>query len=196
MNMASDTRSRGSQTSTRLIVGCVALLLASMISSVSAQVPGVDVFICSPTAFKFQLNFSATCPGDVVASPGIQGVDCFYVKNSTNYMPPVSVVQIQVIELDLNLENLFVQNYIGNFEDGDSVEYTSISAKDITNPSQVPGGIQLNVNGVDTDGVPVTNSFIVDYTNSGTDTPIFEVGNQIGWIVFVSVSSVRGCILK
>jgi hypothetical protein len=99
---------------------------------------------------------------------------------------PVSVGQIQVIELDLNLENAFVQNYIGNFEDGDSVEYTSISAKDITNPSQIPGGIQLNVQGIDTNGDSVTNSFIVDYTNSGTDTPIFEVGNQIGWIMFVS----------
>ena len=192
MNMANDMQSRGMQTSARSVVGCVALLLASMISSVSAQVPGVDVFICSPTAFKFQLNFSASCPGNVVPSPGIQGVDCFYIQNSTTNLPPVSVTQIQVIELDLNLENAFVQNYIGNFEDGDSVEYTSLSATDITNPSKIPGGIQLNVRGINTAGVSVTNSFIVDYTNSGTDTPIFEVGNQIGWIVFVSISSVRG----
>jgi hypothetical protein len=187
MNTASDMQSRGSQISARSAVGRVALLLASMISSVSAQVLGVDVFICSPTAFKFQLNFSASCPGNVVSSPGIQGTDCYYIKNSTTNLSPVSVVQIQVIELDLNLESAFVQNYIHNFEDGDSVEYTSLSATNITSPSMIPGGIQLNVRGINSDGDSVTNSFIVDYTNSGTYTPIFEVGNQIGWIVFVSI---------
>lgn len=187
-------RSRDAQIAKRSrssFLGSVLLLLSTSTPSVTAQVIGQDIFICSPTAFTFTLDFSGDCPGTVEEGPGIEGLDCFFLRNSTIDPRPASVKTIQILELDLDLNTIFVDNFVGNFQDGDSVEYSSVSAGDITDDSQVPGGIQLNIVGTDANGLQITNSFIVEYTNDGAVSPILFVGDQIGWVVFVSIRRVK-----
>ena len=170
------------------LTSSAALAFALLASSAAAQTPGVDVFICSPTSMTFTLNFTAVCPGNIFERPGIADTDCFYELpgNTTERLPIVSVISIQIIEVNLDLTPAHVENFVGDYQDGDSIEWTSVSATDIVNSSQVPGGIQFVVRGVDENGGIIKNSGIIDYSNDGSVSPIFEIGDQIGWIVIVS----------
>lgn len=168
----------------------LSLLLATLCSSTNAQVVGEDIFICSPSMFTMTLNLTAMCPGTVEEGPGIVGVDCFNLPNATNTMPAVTVTAIQVLELGLSLDTIFVTNYPGAFVDGDFIEYSSVSAAgNITSPDEIPGGLQLNIQGRTENNLPVVNSFLIEYTNDGSVSPIFKIGDQVGWIVFVSTYS-------
>ena len=165
------------------------LLVALVASSVAAQTPGVDVFICSPTSMTLTLNFTAGCPGTIADGPGITGTDCFTIpeRNTSESFTPVSVSQFQVIEVNIDLTPAGVKNYVGDFQDGDSFEWASISAAKVSNSSQVPGGIQFVVMGIDEKGASFRTTSLIDYTNDGNTSPIFEIGEYIGWIVIVSV---------
>jgi hypothetical protein len=163
----------------------LALLLLAVISSLASGQVVDDLCICSPTTFTFTLDFAGACPGTVEEGPGISSVNCFDISNSTDLVP-VSVSTIQVLELDQGLQNLNGQRYDGPFEEGDSVTFTSVATGVITEKSEVPGGLQVNTIGTNAEGVPVLYSFIVDYSNSCSDTPIFQIGDQIGWIIIVS----------
>lgn len=171
----------------RSLSNSILLVFVTFAASARAQVVGEDIFICSPTAFEFTLNFAGGCPGTIEPSPGIVGSDCTNFANITADNIPVSVRSVQVLELDTNLNNLDVTNFIGAFTDGDTIDYSSVSSEEITDPADVPGGLQLNINGVNAVGQTIVNSIILEYTNAGTYSPILNVGDQIGWIVFVSV---------
>lgn len=187
MHSGCSLESSGLLDSLRSSVLYLALLLLAVISSLASGQVVDDLCICSPTTFTFTLDFAGTCPGTVEeGGPGISKVNCFDISNSTDLVP-VSVLTIQVLELDLGLQSLNAQRYDGPFEDGDSVTFTSVATGVITEKSEIPGGLQVNTFGTNAEGVPVLNSFIVDYSNSCSDTPIFQIGDQIGWIIIVSV---------
>jgi hypothetical protein len=164
----------------------ILLLLFTLLLFSDAKVVGKDVFACSPTSFTFGLNFEGECPGNINKTrPGIDGTDCYFVRNSSLALPPIMVRSIQIIENTLELGSLYVETFLGDFEDGDTLEYTSVTAGDLTDENDVPGGIQLNILGEDSNGVPVTNSIIIDYSNSPNEFPVL-IGDEIGWIVIVS----------
>ncbi len=169
------------------MLGLVALSLSLLVSSVVASTLGVDVFICSPTSISFTLLSMGGCPG-TIAGPGIAGTDCFFQpdENSTGLIPFVSVSLIQIIEVNLKDLPAHVVNYESNYTSGESIQWTSLSATNITNPSDIPGGIQIIVTGSDENGQTIRNSIAIEYTNDGSVSPIFEIGDQIGWIVIVS----------
>jgi hypothetical protein len=162
------------------------LLLSKLILIANAKIVGQDVFACSPTSFTFGLNFEGNCPGNINQTrPGIDGTDCYFVRNASIALPPIIVRSIQIIENTLDLGNLYVETFIGDFEDGDKLEYTSVTAGMLNDENDVPGGIQLNIRGVDSNDVPVTNTVIIDYSNSPDAFPV-QIGDEIGWIVIVS----------
>jgi hypothetical protein len=151
--------------------------------------PGDRLFTCSPKSFTFSLNFNGQCPGNIASSLGIDGTDCFFVPDP-NYTSPLVVVKlIQVIEVNLDLSNLSVENLNGDFEDGFTWKYESVTAGELSDEQEIPGGIQVNIRGQDEDGNMITNSVIIDYSNSEDGYPVLEVGNRIGWIVIVSQAS-------
>ena len=168
------------------LVQSVALcLLLLQFLGAQAQVLGTDIFICSPTFITFTLNFSSGCPGSIENGTGIVGTECEFIFNETQLLPIVSVETFQVQELDLDLRTLSVQNF-GPLSDGATVEWNSTSSQNVTDESKIPGGLQFNIVGKTASGLTIVNSAIVQYSNNGNVSPIFEVGDQIGWTVFVS----------
>ena len=111
--------------------------------------------------------------------------ECEFIFNETQLLPIVSVETFQVQELDLDLRTLSVQNF-GPLSDGATVEWNSTSSQNVTDESKIPGGLQFNIVGKTASGLTIVNSAIVQYSNNGNVSPIFEVGDQIGWTVFVS----------
>jgi hypothetical protein len=161
-------------------------LFSIFIMIASAKSVGKDVFACSPTSFTFGLNFEGNCPGNINQTrPGIDSTDCYFVPRSGDTLSPITVRSIQIIESTLDLGNLNVETRFEDFEDGDSLEYTSVTAGKLNDENDVPGRIQLNIRGVDTNDNSVTNTVIIDYSNSPDAFPV-QIGDEIGWIVIVS----------
>jgi hypothetical protein len=177
------------------MLGSVALSIALLASSVVASTPGVDVFVCSPTSITFTLFFNGTCPG-TIEGPGIVGTDCFYEPPAADntVQPIVSVSLIQIIELNLDLVPAHVETKEENYASGDTIEWASLSDTNAPDLSVIPGGIQIVITGADESGATIKNSILIEYTNNGSVSPIFEIGDQIGWIIIVSPSQVRGYI--
>jgi hypothetical protein len=161
------------------------VILATLASSVTGQL-FEDVFICSPTAFTMTLNFTGVCPGTIEEGPGIDGTECFFLPNATLNLSPVSVQRIAIQELGRDLKVLDNTNEQGEFVNGDSIEYTSVSSGEITELEQVPGGLQVNLIGMNALDQEISNSFLIEYTNDGSASPVIVIGDQIGWITFVS----------
>jgi hypothetical protein len=169
----------------RGVASSAVVMLATLASSVTGQL-WEDVFICSPTAFTMTLNFTGACPGTIEEGAGIDGTECFFVPNATLNMSPVSVERISIQELGRDLKVLDNTNEQGEFVDGDSIEYTSVSSGEITELEQVPGGLQVNLIGRNALSQEISNSFLIQYTNDGSASPVIVIGDQIGWVTFVS----------
>jgi hypothetical protein len=161
------------------------LLLSKLILIANAKTVGKDVFACSPTSFTFGLNLEGNCPGNINQTrPGIDSTDCYFVPRSGDALSPIKVLSIQIIEITLNLGNLHEETITREFEDGDQFEYTSVTSGKLNDENDVPGGIQLNIRGVDNNGTDIANTVIIDYSNSPDAFPI-QIGDEIGWIVIV-----------
>ena len=106
---------------------------------------------------------------------------------ATMDMIPVVVYSIQFLEVDvdfnvINQDSAYVRNI--DFVDGTIFNYTSIIAKE-DGGGKVPGGVNLVLRGVNGAGDPVRNVFTITFTND-CGVPTFEVGEAIGWVIFVS----------
>jgi hypothetical protein len=165
------------------------LSLILVLSATESKKVGKEIFSCSPKSFTFRLDFDGQCPGNIASRQGIEGTDCFFIRDPKHTSPLVAVKSIQIIEVNLDLSNLSVKNLNGDFEDGYSWKYDSLTAGELSDKREVPGGIQLNIRGVDSDGNVITNSVIIDYSNKENAHQFLEVGDKIGWIVIVSQAS-------
>ena len=82
---------------------------------------------------------------------------------------PISIYSIQFLEVDckfnvINQDSTYVRDI--DFVDGDTFNYTSISAKPLAqNLGVVPGGMNMVLRGVTAAGEPVRNVFTITYTN-------------------------------
>jgi hypothetical protein len=161
------------------------LLLFKLILITDAKTFGKDVFACSPTSFTFGLNFDGNCPGNINQTrSGIVSTDCYFVPRSNDALSPIIVRSIQIIESTLDFGNLHEETITRDFKDGEQLEYTSVTSKKLNDENDVPGGIQLNIRGVDSNGTAVSNTVILFYSNSPDAFPI-QIGDEIGWINIV-----------
>ena len=106
---------------------------------------------------------------------------------------PVVIDSIQFFEVDpdfnvINQDPTYVRDV--EFVDGDMFNYTSISdlmtaSSDKENYS-IPGGINMVLRGYNAAGERVRNVFTITFTNE-CDVPTFEAGDEIGWVLFVSI---------
>jgi hypothetical protein len=166
-----------------------ALFLLAIVSSAMAQVPGTVACTCSPTMFTFTLNFLGTCPGEVMASDSIERTSC--VVSDRDFMSvspeiPVTVTSIVILEFGLALNELSRTIIPGPFQDGESFEFTSIIARQAFEDNDAIRVLQIAVNGVNENQVPIRNSLGVVYTNACGVQPVFMFSDNFGWIVFVS----------
>jgi hypothetical protein len=168
--------------------------LALLVGTATAQI-GTELCACQPSVVTFTLDFGTECSESTVfALPGngIQEVTCSVStreeQNTTDPFP-ISVSQVQVLELDQNLLPFGQSVFEGSFVDGDSFTYTSIVSTDPENVTEesLPRGFQVTITGLNSLEESIVNLWAIVYTNDCGIFPLLEVGQQVGWSVFVSV---------
>jgi hypothetical protein len=161
---------------------------------------GVSYCACQPSVYTFTFNFSAFCDIATIHGPGVLDDDCFergigLGSENTNDTVPILITSVSVSELNKNLAVFEQTSYIQNFRDGDSFSYTSIlSTPDNINgltPDTVPGGLQLDLVGINQLEQPITNVWQILFDTVCGIFPILEVGDQIGWTILVSTISLN-----
>ena len=107
-------------------------------------------------------------------------------ENVTDLVP-VRVTEVQILELDQNLQVVFMTHLKDNFLDGDSFNYTSITRTipDQLNATSVPKGIQLFLTGRNAEEQDVVLSWAIVYDNGCGIFPLLTVGERVGWTTFV-----------
>jgi len=101
------------------------------------------------------------------------------------------VSSVTVLELDRLLRVIAQTPYRDDFRDGDTFTYTSIAATPegiaTLTPDRWPGGLQLDIVGVNRNEEPITNVWIILFENNCGIYPILEVGDVVGWTILVSI---------
>lgn len=181
---ASSKRCRQSMTMLRSVTALCCLLLATM---TGARAQEDDTCACTPSTYEFTFNFGADCPepgGDL--APGVEEITCFITSFSSEVADtvPVSVQTISIIEADVDRVPIAQAAIDGDFEDGSTFTYTSISALGET--SQIPQSIQLTITGINEGGDSLVQVWAIKFTNDCGIYPVLEMGESFGWTEFVS----------
>jgi hypothetical protein len=156
-----------------------------------AQTLGKDLCACTPAAYLFQINASSPCDAkNIQIGKGITDINC--VTNPPFKGNPSDLVftSVSFLELDQNLQLLTQHNTNKNLRNGDMVEFASYTSNPgkVTTTS-VPSSIEIALMAQDLSGTKYLTDWIVYFSNSCTDYPVFQVGNTIGWTLFVSTVS-------
>lgn len=175
----------------RFILGSLSLLLASF-HGASGQTIGVELCACSPSYYEFTLNFDLFCPPvNITENDAVDDTSCVITPfSSTNVtdLVPVVVESIDILELGQGLRVLVQENIAGTFVDGDTFNYTSLTATsgEIEDTADVPRGLQINIVASNKFNEPLINVFILTFTNNCGAYPVIQEGQSAGWTVFVS----------
>jgi len=157
---------------------------------------------CSPSAFTFKLDFSLTCsPVNINVNPtaGVDEVFC-EISHDPSLMlvdeKPVAINQVTIFELNLGLSVLRQTVFTGlNLSDGDTYSFKSIVSEATDKSSldelEIPGGLQIELRGVNAADEIIANTFILTYSNRCDIEPFF-VDESIGWSVFAGLESPPG----
>jgi hypothetical protein len=146
------------------------------------------------------LDLGQLCGQTSLPSSGIESRTCSVLSESgtvLNNMVPVSVSEITVRELGQNLgTGIFSSQIPGDsFITGDSFTYTSSSVGtqaglDMSITSGVfPRGLKVQLRGINLFNEIVDNNFTIVFSNECDVFPVVQEGDQIGWVKFVSSSS-------
>ena len=167
-------------------------LLTSLLNGASGQVN--DTCACSPSTYEFVFDFNLFCPPvNITLSDAVEETSCSvgpFGSQEVMDLIPVSVQNIDILELGQDLRVLVQETLEGNFVNGDSFRYESIAnlPGEITSPVDIPRAIQLNIVGVNVNDDPIINVFIITFTNECDTYPVLFNGQSIGWTFFVSIS--------
>ena len=76
----------------------------------------------------------------------------------------------------------------GNFMQDDFFDYESVTLRpeDITSSYDVPRSIQISITGTNADGDEIVSVAIINMTNSCNSPPNLNIGDRMGFILFVS----------
>lgn len=179
-----------------LLVGLLMLVTDAKAQVIDAS--GDEICSCSPTILQFTLDFAGSCPGNIDENENdaIAQTTCDILvvspDNQSNTQPVV-VDTITILELNQNdvINSTLLQ---GPFADGDIIEYASISSYRNLTETYFPFGLQLILNGENSDIVTVINAIAIDYeTSECNEWPVFQSDSAIGWIQIVRILSVLIC---
>lgn len=171
----------------------LALLLLAAGTNAQEEVIGADgeeICSCAPTIFEFTFVFDSLCPGNFVAddSDAIAEISCdqIVLAPDQNNIQPVVVDSVTILELNAN--QVINQTIVmGPFNNGDSIEYASISSYRNLTEAYFPFGLLVTINGQNSDSRRVINAIGIDYETTECDTwPVFPPGATIGWLQIVS----------
>ena len=172
------------------IAPSLCFLLVTYFTPADGQIIGKDICACSPSSYEFTFAFDLSCPPmNITKSDAIDQTSCvitsFGAPNVTDLVP-VSVQSIDVLELGQGLRVLVQENIIGNFSNGDSFVYTSLTAApiEINETDEVPRAIQINIVGTNNLNEALINVYIITFTNDCGAFPLFLEGQSAGWTYF------------
>jgi hypothetical protein len=167
-------------------------LLTTLLTGVSGQ--DLDICACTPSSYEFVFDFNLFCPPvNITLGDAVEETSCsvgpFGSQDVTDLIP-VSVQNIDILELGQDLRVLVQEKIEGNFVNGDSFRYQSITNEPgaITTPLDIPRAIQLNIVGVNVNDEPIINVLIITFTNDCNSYPVLVNGQNVGWTFFVSIS--------
>ena len=162
------------------------LLLVSMPVAI-AQENQEDICACTPPTYEFTFNFGLECaPSGSSDGPGIAEATCFTTSFASDVddLVPFSVQTVSIIESDVDRIPIAQSAVDGEFDDGDTFTYSSVSA--LGNSTQIPQSIQLTITGVNEEGDTLVQVWAIKFTNDCGIYPVLEVGESYGWTEFVS----------
>jgi len=172
-----------------LSLGLVFAILAIFTQSVDSQISGTELCACSPRVYELTFDFSLECePINIdMDNGGIDDATClvagFDNVNVTDRIP-VAVSSVQLIELGQDGAPAAVAQETGDFRDGDSITYTSISFEGAV----APRAFQVRALGRNAAGEPLVLQWAVTYTNNCGVFPVLEINDSVGWTIFVRTS--------
>jgi len=147
---------------------------------------------CSASSYTFVLDFGLSCPRtNITTGSGVASVSCIispFGAPTTN-LAPLSLNSVSILELDQSNNVLAETTISGDLVDGDSFSYSSVingREDDEESIQNIPKALQLNLSGRNEDGDFLMNVFVITFTNECGVTPVIQVGDSIGWVIFVS----------
>jgi hypothetical protein len=171
---------------------------AQFLGPVGAQNIGTDQCACFPSIYTIELNLGQTCTQTSLPSSGIESTACSVVSESgvVSGMVPVSVSEITVFELGQNLGTIITEPIAGGiFTTGTQFFYlsTSVGTQEGLNATIASGvfprGLELHLRGLNLYGEIIINRVTIVFSNECDVFPVVQGGDQIGWVKFVSISS-------
>lgn len=182
------------------------ILLLLLLFSISFFLPkslaqdevGVDKCACSPGAYEFTLNFTATCDDSNVPNSDNTGIlETTCITQATDGGPTLSEVFVEinffgVIEIEPSNASLAISRRREMFSDMQAVTYTSATStiSDLT-ADELLRKITVIVFGTNVVGQEIQNVWSVTFTNECGGVPVFDGGQptpQIGVTKLVSFS--------
>lgn len=182
------------------ILKTVALLFVLVVSSSRAQIEteeGDEICSCSPTVFRFTMNFAGTCPGNLDVGDGIANNDCqtLVLGPDQGDTSPVIIDTLTILELNDN-EVINSTTVTGPFADGDAIVYASISSYRNLTEFYFPVGLEMTLTGENENQETIVNIVSIRYDTSECGVwPVIPPDTMIGWVDFVSQISVKVTLL-
>ena len=157
------------------------LILWLLVESVEAQGPACS---CTPTVYRWRINFDGTCPPNNVQSgpgTGLSGVSC---DISTINSPITNITYVQILELGPTLAQVLKAETSRDIALNDTViEFSSVTS---ALPSVYAVGLQFFARANTESSGTVELQWIVSFSNICEKT-VFQNGNSLGWLTFVSI---------
>ncbi len=184
-----------SNPSLRTIIKTALVLTVLKVPWIVAQ----DICSCTPLVYEWKLDFERICePTNVTVGPneGIKRVFCSLEAapqfNSTKNLMPIEIVSYTLIELNLDLTPLKSESVTNvTLTNGDLITFSSYTA---ANSSEFSGGFQVYLLGVNSALEAIILQWLVRYSNVCEKAP-YKVGDSVGWLVFVSETTIRSFYL-
>jgi hypothetical protein len=173
-------------------------LLGFLLRPVGAQI-GTDQCACFPSIYTIVLDLAQTCTQTIFPSSGIESTTCIIQSESGAVLSgfvPVSVSEITVFELGQDLETITTEPIPGDiFTTGTTFFYLSKSVgtqeglDTIIASGTFPRGLELQLRGRNLFNEIIINRLTIVFSNACHVFPVVQQGDQIGWVKFVSNSS-------
>ena len=139
--------------------------------------------------YHFTFDFSLGCePSNVdLGRGGLVDSTCYvtgYDDINVTDLVPVNVRSVQIIELGHAGAVAGTDQLDGDFENGHSFTYESISSDGVS-----PLVLQVGVLGQNSKGEAIIMQWDISFSNNCDIYPVLEVNDSIGWTVLVSFCS-------
>ena len=176
-------------------LGIFVAMFSSLIGMTNAQIAGTELCACNPRVYELTFDFSRGCePINVDRdSGGIMDATCLvagFDNINVTDLVPVAVSSVQLIEIGQDGGPAAVAQETGDFRDGSTITYTSVSFEGAV----APRAFQVRALGRNAGGEPIVLQWAGTYSNNCGVWPVLELQDSVGWTIFVSLFFINGML--